>query len=341
MEYSKANQRRADRQRREKRASKELKDNNILKDIKKNPYLDDEYSYITSEDLKRVKKWRYMVGQDFTRPSLLADEEKEYYTKKYHIDKYEELPFCIIVPTFNNKPRKRAERNIRSILMQDYKNFHFIVIDDGSVDGTGNLIANYLATQKTVDPSRYKVEIHTDRFYSIFNIRNASRNFCKEEDILIVVDGDDELLGRQVLKLFNAVFQEKQVWYVYTNFLGSIGKVGYSRPYHPDIIQNNEYREYSFAVSHLRAYYNKLFLNVKDEDLQDENGKYFTSAGDMAIAIPCLEQAHTRVLYVPEMTYFYNFNTGLNVHKKRLNEQRQNNLKIRAKAKYEPLETLF
>ena len=106
---------------------------------------------------------------------------------------------------------------------------------------------------------------------------------------------------------------------MYTNFLGSIGKVGYSRPYHPDIIEKNQYREYAFAVSHLRAYYNKLLLNLKDQDLQDENGKYFTSSGDMAIAIPCLEQAHTRVAYIPEMTYFYNFNTGLNVHKKRLN----------------------
>lgn len=86
---------------------------------------------------------------------------------------------------------------------------------------------------------------------------------------------------------------------MYTNFLGSIGKVGYSRPYHPDIIEKNQYRDYSFAVSHLRAYYNKLLLNIKEEDLKDENGKFFTSAGDMAIAIPCLEQSHRRVAYIP------------------------------------------
>ncbi len=29
---------------------------------------------------------------------------------------------------------------------------------------------------------------------------------------------------------------------MYTNFLGSIGKVGYSRPYHPNIIEQNLYR---------------------------------------------------------------------------------------------------
>ena len=105
----------------------------------------------------RVKKWRFIVGQDPSRPSPLADEEREYFKEKYNIDKYEELPFCLVIPTFNNKPRKRAERNIRSILMQEYKNFHFIVIDDGSVDGTSNIILNYLTSHTEVDPSRYKV----------------------------------------------------------------------------------------------------------------------------------------------------------------------------------------
>ena len=91
--------------------------------------------------------------------------------------------------------------------MQDYKNYHFIIIDDGSVDGTPNIIKNMLIKQEKVDPSRYRVEVKTERQYSIANIRNASKNFCKPEDIIIVVDGDDELLGRQVLKLFNSVFQ--------------------------------------------------------------------------------------------------------------------------------------
>lgn len=59
--------------------------------------------------------------------------------------------------------------------MQEYKNYHFIIIDDGSVDGTGTLISNYLAAQSIVDPSRYKVEIHTERGYSLPNIRRAAK----------------------------------------------------------------------------------------------------------------------------------------------------------------------
>jgi hypothetical protein len=35
----------------------------------------------------------------------------------------------------------------------------------------------------------------------------------------VVVDGDDELLGRQVFKLFNAQFQSKGYWLAYSNFI--------------------------------------------------------------------------------------------------------------------------
>jgi hypothetical protein len=44
------------------------------------------------------------------------------------------------------------------------------------------------------------------------------------------VDGDDELIGRQVFKLYNALFQNTDAYFVYTNFLISKkNEIGYSR----------------------------------------------------------------------------------------------------------------
>ena len=40
------------------------------------------------------------------------------------------------------------------------------------------------------------------------NLRMAAKQYCKPEEIFLIVDGDDELLGRQVFKLFNSVFQK-------------------------------------------------------------------------------------------------------------------------------------
>ena len=75
--------------------------------------------------------------------------------------------------------------------MQDYQNYHFVIVDDGSVDGTSQVIKGVLESQEKIPKENYEVITHTERSYSLSNIRNASKNFCKEEDIIIVVDGDD------------------------------------------------------------------------------------------------------------------------------------------------------
>ena len=51
--------------------------------------------------------------------------------------------------------------------------------------------------------------------------------------------------------------------------------------------------------------------------------------------------SHTRVTYVPEVSYMYNSNTGLNNHRTKLKEQKGNERKIKTKPAYEGLDTLF
>ena len=71
----------------------------------------------------------------------------------------------------------------------------------------------------------------------------------------MIVDGDDELLGRQVFKLFNSVFQKEGSWFVYSNFISFVGTIGYSRSYCKEVKERNSYRKASFVSSHLRAFY--------------------------------------------------------------------------------------
>lgn len=91
-----------------------------------------------------------------------------------------------------------------------------------------------------------------------------------------------------MLKLYNAVFQEKKLWFVYSNFLTTSGGVGFSRPFTARTIIDNSYRTYSFVTSHLRAFYTQLFRNIKEEDLKDPDGEYLRAANDVAICIPIL-----------------------------------------------------
>lgn len=57
--------------------------------------------------------------------------------------------------------------------------------------------------------------------------------------------------------------------------------------------------------------------------------------------MPILEQTHKKVNYVPEISYMYNSNTGLNNHKVKLKQQKGNEKKVKQKPSYTALEELF
>lgn len=50
------------------------------------------------------------------------------------------------------------------------------------------------------------------------NIYNAAFNSCSEDSVAVILDGDDELIGRNVFKLLNAKYQKSRAGYIYTNF---------------------------------------------------------------------------------------------------------------------------
>jgi hypothetical protein len=104
---------------------------------------------------------------------------------------------------------------------------------------------------------------------ALANILDAAHNFCKPEEIFMVVDGDDYLLGKLVFKLFNYGFSDPHTWVVYSNFLSTTDLVGFSRSYPIEVIRDNEFRNVLFVISHLRAFYTKLLLLIDPEDFLD------------------------------------------------------------------------
>ena len=51
------------------------------------------------------------------------------------------------------------------------------------------------------------------------NVYMAAHEYCKEGEIMILLDGDDSLIGRQVLSLLNAVYQKEKIALTYGQFL--------------------------------------------------------------------------------------------------------------------------
>ena len=272
--------------------------------------------------------------------SELALQEKAYYEEKYQISKYEELPFCIVVPSYKNVANSRYVHNMNSIIQQDYQNYRIIFIDDASEDDTGVFVREYIK-EHNLSPSKIQVAINKERTMAMPNLHMAAHKFCKPYEIYMIIDGDDELVGKQVFKHFNQIFQTQEVWVAYTNFISIRGSIGYSRPFSESTKERNSYRRSGFVISHLRAFYTKLFTLIKEEDLRDEDGHWFRAANDVAMYLPILEMAHRRVNYIPEISYMYNSNTGLNNHRVKLKEQKGNERKIKTKPAYEGLQQLF
>lgn len=58
-----------------------------------------------------------------------------------------------------------------------------------------------------------------ERVLAIGNIYKAASEYCHKHDILALVDGDDELLGINVLKVFNSVYTLKGLEVMYSNII--------------------------------------------------------------------------------------------------------------------------
>ena len=74
------------------------------------------------------------------------DDEETYYEQFYELSKYikRQLRFCIVVPSYKNVKSNLYLRNLDSIFMQDYDNYHVVYIDDASPDQTGEYVKQYI-----------------------------------------------------------------------------------------------------------------------------------------------------------------------------------------------------
>lgn len=45
------------------------------------------------------------------------------------------------------------------------------------------------------------------------------KKFCNEDDIVVVLDGDDSLIGRQTLNILNSVYENNNTWFVYSRYI--------------------------------------------------------------------------------------------------------------------------
>lgn len=246
--------------------------------------------------------------------------------------------FDIIVPVYNAE--KYIGRCIDSILMQDYKNYELLVIDDCSTDETYDIVLPYDDIFTLHNPVRQG---------ALANIVEGIRTFG--ESIIVTIDGDDYLPDRNVLSYLDKVYTE-DVWMTYGSFIPESHK--YKNTCQPFdnimtpcdagyLVKNSvtpaTYRKSPFWVtSHLRTFRKQLWDRIKDEDLRDTDGRYYQTAWDLAFMYPMIEMADSHCKFIPHTLYVYNDLNPICDGTIRGMEQLRTAERIKAKEEYERID---
>ena len=181
----------------------ELKNNNLLKEnielTKENAILHKLNSFINFEEF---------LSNSYVSPIVKAPfftEDKRIFSFMDHLAKYlientkrtQEKPLVsIIMPTYNRKDI--IQNAINSVLKQTYENWELIIIDDGSSDGTRDLL-------NKVNSAKIKILSNVENKGHSFS-RNKGLNEAKGEYIMYL-DSDNEWDSRYIETIVGAFIE--------------------------------------------------------------------------------------------------------------------------------------
>ena len=241
----------------------------------------------------------------------------------------------VVVPSYKNE--KWCERNMHSILSQNYDNFRVIFVDDCSPDNTATLVEAFVARHNASD----KVHIirNSERLGAMRNLYNMIHS-CDDGEVIVCMDGDDHFTHSQVLKRIDVEYN-KEIWMTYGSYQDWPRKTrGCCKSYEESIINANSFRHAPWRASHPRTFYASLFKKIKEEDFFDPEGNWLDMAWDLSFMLPMLEMCGHRHSYMHDILYDYNNENPISDWK--VNQTRQGMLDgfIRRKPKYSKLDTL-
>lgn len=165
------------------------------------------------------------------------------------------------------------------------------MIDDASTDGSTTYILKKLKSKYLRLNNRLSIIQNNRSIGALGNRDIVSRYHCKQGDIIMEVDADDCLIGRQTLKLYNKIYSDNpHAWFVYSNYIMKMvtakskpPKLGRNQQIRVDIHEANTYRttpKYWVTV-HLRSYLRKLYTKIPIQYFtQNGTNTYYLWASD-------------------------------------------------------------
>ena len=218
--------------------------------------------------------------------------------------------FRVVVPVYNAE--SFIKKCIDSLKIQTYTNFEVVIINDCSNDRTAEIIEREIKGD-----TRFNFIDNTAKKCALENTVIGIHSICKsDEDIIVILDGDDWLPSNDVLEYLNGAYQDG-IWTTWGQFkLLSNNKICKFKDDNwcakvPKVFDRITMNRYYF--SHLRTYKYFLFKAIREEDLRDSEGNYYTTAGDVVVSLPIVEMAgHEHRKCLDKIMYTYNDLSSIN-----------------------------
>lgn len=254
-----------------------------------------------------------------------------------------EIRFTVVIPVYNMQ--QWIGENIAVLKKQTFRHFRCIIGDDLSTDNSLEAIERSMG-----DDSRFTLVAHKTKKYSLGNISTLiDMSESDDEDIVVLIDGDDQLANENVLQLLAETYAHRQCWMTYGSYAGLHTKIRdlNCNPYPAHIAKQGRFRDVNWCASHLKTFKYGLWKQVKPSaltisehelkqvkkralltgkwrswyywrniqpvELLDESGRFTRRCSDRYITSPMLEMACEKAVFIPDILYYYRtYEKGLN-----------------------------
>lgn len=275
-------------------------------------------NFLPVEEYQKVTKINKKVNRIFGRTSAMPYDDGYYSTGT-------QQRIVIISPFWN--AADYLEKHIKSVAQQDYLNYLHILINDNSDDNSSQVVEN-IKTQ--INSDKIVVVNREQNNGAIFNQMDAVERFVNDDDIVMLLDGDDWLVNNNtIFHYYNDLYQQG---YEFT--YGSMWSVAdniplISQEYPQDIKETKRYREHHFnwkiPYTHLRTVLGKHIKELDYQKFKDSDGKWMRAGHDNPLFYELIERVEPDKIYCnKEVVCNYNDKNPLNDYKIRGQEQNEN-----------------
>lgn len=212
----------------------------------------------------------------------------------------------MLVVTVGRNCEPFALRSLESIAAQSFPGMRVAVVDDASDDGTGDVVRSFCEGRPG-----WVHQVNDERRGAMRNQYDAWNALDpRPEDVVVWCDLDDRLAHASVLAALSRVYRGN-LGLTYGNYRPTHTHDGPCdercscwscppvRPYPRSVLVRGQLRSFirsggGFRFNHLRTVRYDVLSRLTIEDMQDDDGNWWTSGPDGAVMIPCLEMVGPR-----------------------------------------------